>query len=195
MGGGDMADTVKLLGTRLRDVLAEAEVAREKVKMLEGIVQALSGELEDKKRLLRELTASSGAPGAAAVPVSESSVPVLQSLLSKANGENERLKKDMKTLGAEVLLAQDKARMAAGEADAKEEELRRLRRALEEARAAGGGDDAGEGGGEDGVLEGAGEGEEEGGGGGSGGGRRDSETAGSAGRVSPGNPFGSGNPF
>jgi peptidoglycan hydrolase CwlO-like protein len=58
MGGGNFEETVRLLGNRLQDVLAEAEVAREKVKMLESIVRSLSDELADKKKLLRELTST-----------------------------------------------------------------------------------------------------------------------------------------
>lgn len=125
MGGGDMAETVKLLGTRLKDVLAEAEVAKEKVKMLEGIVRSLSDELADKKRLLKELTTSAagGAVDDAAamdtVRSAGSDPNMLQNLLQKAMSENARLKKDMKVLGAEVMNSQDKARKA-------EEECRKV---------------------------------------------------------------------
>ena len=62
-GGGDLVETVKMLGGRLRDVLAESEIAREKTKMLEGIVQSLSGELSDKRQLLRALTTSKSGGG------------------------------------------------------------------------------------------------------------------------------------
>ena len=164
--------------------------------MLEGIVQALSGELEDKRRLLRELTASGGGGGSAvpdaAVSAAGDSVPVLKSLLQKSMGENERLKRDLRTLGAETLAAQDKARAAVAEGEAREAEVAALKRALgaaEEAAAAAaaGGGEGGEGeerGGEEGAEE---EAEAEAGGGGEG-------------RLSPGNPFAaapppSSNPF
>lgn len=138
MGGGNMEETVKLLGSRLKDVLAEAEIAKEKVRMLEGIVQSLSGELEEKRRLLKELTSSGGSSGSggsgdaaidaeaqAAVTVSgppEQAVPVLQSRLAKALAETARLKRDMRTMGAEVLAAQDRAR----ESDRKAAEIGQL---------------------------------------------------------------------
>ena len=117
MGGGNMEETVKLLGTRLKDVLAEAEVAREKVKMLEGIVQSVSEELADKKRLLKELTSTSGGAvddsGAMETVRSAGTDPsLLQNLLQKAMSENARLKRDMKVLGKEIMEAQDKARKA-----------------------------------------------------------------------------------
>jgi hypothetical protein len=117
MGGGNMEETVKLLGTRLKDVLAEAEVAREKVKMLEGIVQSVSDELADKKRLLKELTSTSGGAvddsGAMETVRSAGTDPsLLQNLLQKSMSENARLKRDMKVLGKEIMEAQDKARKA-----------------------------------------------------------------------------------
>ena len=95
----DLQETVKALGLRLQSVLRESEESREKCKMLEGIVQSLSLELEEKKRVLKELTSSApvtvGGAGSGSA-----SVPVLTSLLEKAQQENERLKRDLRTLGA-----------------------------------------------------------------------------------------------
>lgn len=56
-GDQDANETVRLLGARLHDVLAENEVTREKVSMLEGIVQSLSKELEEKDKLLAQIKA------------------------------------------------------------------------------------------------------------------------------------------
>ena len=116
MGGGDAVETVKLLGGRLRDVLAEAEVGREKVRMLEGIVQSQQSALEDKKRLLKELTASSGGSSSTSteqtVNAAGDSVAVLRTILSKALSENERLKRDLRVLGQELAGCEERLRAA-----------------------------------------------------------------------------------
>jgi hypothetical protein len=77
--------------------LKDAEMSREKCKMLEDIVQGLSKDLEEKKRLVKELTTSTASPSAAG---SSSDPKVLTSLLEKANAENARLKRDLRTLAA-----------------------------------------------------------------------------------------------
>ena len=147
MGGGDMAETVKLLGERLRVVLAESEVAREKTRMLEGIVQSLSIELDDKKRLIRGLTSSgSGASGSGAsakASPATTDAAELRALLDAASIENERLKGDLRTLGLETDAAQSKARVAEMDAAVKDAAVRELEAALtalREAGDAGGGD-------------------------------------------------------
>jgi hypothetical protein len=52
--------TVKLLGQRLTGVLADNERLRERLRMVETIVQDLSRELQSKKALVRGLTGASG---------------------------------------------------------------------------------------------------------------------------------------
>lgn len=123
MGGGDNDETIRLLGQRLQAVLAEAEVAREKVRMLESIVGSLNGELDEKRRLIKELTASTTAGGVgsgsgggggdgeleaesarslAAALSADNPIAVLRSLAEKALSENGRLRRDMKILGTEL---------------------------------------------------------------------------------------------
>jgi len=122
-GGGDLGDTVKMLGERLRVVLGEAEVSREKVRMLEGIVQTLSVELEEKKRIVKELTSSTGGAAASTSSSSSSSSSAtaseLNARLETAQGENERLRRDLKTLGLET--ASLKAKLDVGLGEPKEE--------------------------------------------------------------------------
>lgn len=130
MGGGDVTATITLLGQRLNSVLAEAEMAKEKVRMLEGIVRSLNSELEEKKRLLRSFTgggASSGAGNAGgasaagleglsleaqqalqAASQSENPLGVLKSLAEQSMSENGRLKRDMRTLANDLTASQER---------------------------------------------------------------------------------------
>lgn len=120
--------TVKLLGQRLTNVLAENEHLRERLRMVETIVQDLSGELQSKKALLRGMTGASGKgpsfggagePSPAALGLAhelgideasialveaasadENAVQTLSSLLFKHMAESSRLKQDLATLAS-----------------------------------------------------------------------------------------------
>jgi hypothetical protein len=86
--------------------------------MLEGIIQSLSAELDDKKRLLKQLTTSSGGANDAAtvsraVGAAGNDVAVLKSLLEKSMNETNRVKQDMRIIGDELSKAQEKLRSMA----------------------------------------------------------------------------------
>jgi hypothetical protein len=107
VGGGNVMDTVSQLGTRLRDVLAEAEFAKEKCRMLEGIVGGLTQELDEKKATIRRL---GGGPtgGASGVAVQGSggrgSGGAAAEAAASGAGDG-RLKRDMRALGLGEVIA------------------------------------------------------------------------------------------
>jgi hypothetical protein len=123
----DEDDTIRMLGQRLQTVLADAEVAREKVRMLEGIIQTLTVELDEKRRLLKQLTTSTSTSSVDdlstehtrainAALAGENPVSVLKSLLEKTLSENARLRRDLRIIGED--LAQTQERMASAPTEA-----------------------------------------------------------------------------
>jgi chromosome segregation ATPase len=137
MGGGNMEETVRLLGTRLQAVLAESETAREKVKMLESIIQGLTEELAEKRRLLKQLTGSK-ADGdmeteakkvVASAASGENPVNMLSRLLENALKDNARLKREQKTIAQDLTAKQEAFQRL-------QEETQQLQSALAAARAA-----------------------------------------------------------
>jgi hypothetical protein len=94
---GSDAETIRMLGTRLQSVLGESEVAREKVRMLEGIVQSLSSELSDYKRIVKSNAAGSTqqVPTSPVNNTSAGEVNALRSELDRLMNENVQLRRNL----------------------------------------------------------------------------------------------------
>jgi hypothetical protein len=112
-----MEATIRMLGARLQEQLKKREELNVKNHMLEGIVQSLQGELEEKKRLMKQLTgAGSGADiksdVSKTVAAAGNDVKLLRSLLESALADSARIKHDMRLVGQELAAAEEKASRA-----------------------------------------------------------------------------------
>jgi hypothetical protein len=134
-----MEATIRMLGTRLQEALRKREELAVKAGMLEGIVQSLQAELDEKKKLIKQLTG--GGSGAdiksdvsRTVAAAGNDVKLLRSLLESALADSARIKHDMRLVGQELTAAEERASRTSAEKGALEARLAEAEAATAAAR-------------------------------------------------------------